>query len=117
MNPEQQAIDAYAGKGRFMLNMDEIDMLFAALPDEHQVRFLARLSDRMTLDTDAMHDALRGMAEDVSNFSATDDYRDLLRADDIHPTAMHSALARELYRKDRDGRLDHAIAYLQRRAA
>lgn len=100
------------------LTLDDVGLLFSALPDEHQIRLLAYLMDRMSIDTDGMHDALRGMAEEVSGFTSTDNYYDLLRADEIYPPAMHSRLARELFKQDRDGKLAWAMTRAQvRRAA
>ena len=97
------------------INLSSIKSLFRALRDEDQVRFFAALYDEIRFDADTLHDALRDMAEEVSGFRATDNYHDLLAADEIYPGTMHSKLARDLYRTARDRRLNHALVHAARR--
>lgn len=111
-----QPVPAPANENSPAINLASIKSLFRVLPDEDQVRFIAALYDEIRFDADTLHDALRDMAEETSGFRASDDYADQLRADDIYPSTMHSKAARDLYRADRDRRLDSSLAYIGRRA-
>ena len=116
-NSTVQPVRMRANENPSPLDFASIKNLFCALPDADQVRFLAALYDEIRFDADAFHDALRDMAEEVSGFRASDDYSDAIRADDIYPDGVHTSAARDLYRSDRDRRLNGIVAYVVRRAA
>jgi len=115
-NSTVQPGTAPANENTSTINLALIKSMFGALPDADQVRFLAALYDEIQFDADSMHDALRDMAEAVSGFHASDDYRDLLGADDIYPGTIHDATERASYRTGRDRRLEFSLVRLGRRA-
>ena len=107
---------APANENTSTINLALIKSMFGALPDADQVRFLAVLYDEIRFDADGMHDALRDMAEAVSGFRASDNYGDLLGADDIYPGTIHDRTERASYRSSRDRHVEFSLGRVGGRA-
>ena len=88
------------------ITLSDIGGIFRELPDEDQVRLLAYLADRLPSKGyawDELWRSLRGLAEEATGFDESQEYSDMLRAEDLVPLG---ALGRDAaYERDRDARL------------
>jgi hypothetical protein len=103
-----------------MMTMDDVELLFSALPDEDQVRFLERIFGKLHVQEsgyDQLCDALFVHATDVVDERRMDaDERHEL-ADEIIPFGRLTKEGREQHRLTRDAILDRVIERVQRLAA